>query len=345
MKHLSLLYALLWAMSFGTGVQANPSAPRSLEDGHGKGYWWYKDKHEKDEEIVYVVPEPEPKEEAKETPDPEEKDEDKCAKKETWTDACGFVHPGNDFDFQAKQRDVLLNRMVMNAKDQDAVEDFQYYMRWMVQNAIEVARTWQFNKAQNPDLDPEALYPVSHLGLRLASELKTGESKEIFDYIKESGGLFYFTKSDCIYCHEMAPWVLQIGEETGIEVWNTALDEHCIDGFDNCVVAPETIVPATALEVKIVPSLYLFIEPDIYIRVASGFTAKNLITGRIVNYFNAYRTAALRGVDNGSRWKAPVDFSADSRLSGSVKFEQNNEPVDKKEATQFANKYLENEEL
>jgi conjugal transfer pilus assembly protein TraF len=343
---LSFSLALSFSLSLEAaepdkGVSERISGPAMLdESSDGRGWFWYKDEKKKDEPIVYEVPEEKPEEKKEEEKEEEKEPEKDCSKPDEWDESCGFVHPGSDFDFQAKQRDVLLKGMVMNSGDQKSVENFQYYMKWMVQNALQAARTWQFNKIQNPDLDPQALYPTSYVGLQMASKMKSGKAKEVFKYIAENGTLFYFTKASCKYCHEMAPWVLDVAKDTGIEIWNAALDENCLEGFDNCVIAPETISVAQALEVKVVPALYIFIDPDVHIRVASGLTSKRQIRGRIVNYFSAYRAAAMKGINNGDRWKASTDFSFDNKDAlGSGFVDEPDEPVEKSVADEFSKKF------
>ena len=106
-------FAIISTMAVISNVHADFGGGRSTGTGVERGWFWFEDPP------VPVEPEPEkpvppvapPK---KEEPKPVEEPkapEEKCTKKENWTPECGFVHPGTDFEFQAKQRDALLERM------------------------------------------------------------------------------------------------------------------------------------------------------------------------------------------------------------------------------------------
>lgn len=281
----------------------------SAEGDGGKterGWWFYETKPVPPEEEV--KPEP-PKTPVVQAETPEEKAV-RCQESGRWTPDCGFVDPGNDFAFQSKQRDELLTQMVMNPNEPKAVEAFQYYTKWMMDQATNVANMWYFNRIQNPELDPEVTRPVSAFGLRLLSGVQEGSSEEIFKFLRENGMLVFFSRTDCSYCHDMAPIILKVAQQTGIEVWDASLDESCLPGFEKCLAAPATLDPARALQVGIVPSVFLHVEPSTWVRVSTGVTTVETLKSRIVNFFSAYRSAMLKGVDNGDGIRPSVDFSA-----------------------------------
>lgn len=179
-----------------------------------KGWFFYETPpSDESEDLVFETP--------IETPPTEpmvivgEEPKDPCLSKDTWTDDCGFINPGSDFEFQEKQRDALLVRMVMNPQDSKAVEDFQYYTKWMFDQAAQVANMWYYNRIQNPELDPQATSPVSQFGLRLVGDLEKAKSEDIFNLLKEEGMLVYFTRSDCSFCHEMAPTIHRLQKIQG----------------------------------------------------------------------------------------------------------------------------------
>lgn len=246
--------------------------------------------------------------------------EDKCKKKETWSAACGFVDPGKDFEFQGKQRDELLQNMVMSKNDPKAVEAFQYYMRWVLERTTEVTNLWWYNMVQNPDLDPTVSSPVSTLGLRLMTDVHNGQQKEIFDLVKDEGGMYvFFSRSDCMFCHQMASPLQQLSHKTGLPVRNASLDGKCIEGLEaGCMTAPATLAPADALQVTTVPTVFLYTKPNTWIRIATGVTDTDSMITRTAQFFSAYRTAMLKGVENGQNGRASVDFSA-NEASGASK--------------------------
>jgi conjugal transfer pilus assembly protein TraF len=235
----------------------------------------------------------------------------RCLTKQTWSADCGFVDPGEDFEFQAKQRDALLERMSMARNNPAAVEAFQYYIRWMLERTAEVSNLWAFNMAQNPELDPSASAPVSAFGLRLMSNARADNERELFEMLRQEGAFFvYFSRFDCAFCHQMTEPLRLLQATTGLPVRNAALDERCMPGLlDGCMTAPSTHPPAQALQVATVPALFLFTSPNTWLRIANGVADAESMRHRTVQFFTAYRTALLRGVSNSTGGRPSVDFS------------------------------------
>lgn len=262
-----------------------------------------------------VAAEPEPEQPAMpmlpgELPPPPK--EARCAQKATWTADCGFVHPGTDFEFQALQRDRLMERMSLAYNDPKAVEAFQYYMRWVLERTAETTNLWWYNMVQNPELDPNVSSPVSAFGLRLMTEVRHGRDAELFSLIKAEGGFFvYFSRHDCKFCHEMSPVLQLLSRRTGLEVRNAALDTTCIPPFEaGCMTAPASEAAAQALQVATVPAVFLYVKPNTWIRVATGIVDLDSILTRTVQFFAAYRAALLSGVENGEGARPSVDFKS-----------------------------------
>ena len=304
------LLLLISALFFGNAfAQQGPVAPDANRPD--KGWFWYE---------TNPVPEKEPEPEFKSTlptklpPPPKE---EKCAKKETWSVDCGFVNPGEDFEFQSKQRDALMQRMSVAKNDLKAVEAFQYYMRYVIERTSEVTNNWWYNMAQNPDLDPAVSNPVSAFGIRLMTEVRQGKTKEVFGLIKAEGGfLVYFTRSDCVFCHQMSSSVLDLGKQTGLEVRNASLDSKCLPQFaKGCMTSPATDKPAQALQVATVPTVFLHIPPRTWIRVATGVVDTESMVARTSQFFAAYRSALLSGTENGTGGRPSVNFSG-TEVSG-----------------------------
>lgn len=314
LKLLPLVLLLGGGTAFAQEVQkVNPSD--ALQQKAERGWFFYEDPVKPKAPVKKKEPE---KQAAKQ--DPEAPKEDACQKAETWTAKCGFVDPGKDFNFQAKQRDALLENMTMSQNDPKAVEAFQYYMKWVMGRATEVANLWYYNMVQNPELDANVSQPVSAYGLRLMTDVKKGHAEEIFGALKkEDAMLVYFTRSDCQFCHDMAPNVRRISTKTGLPVWNAALDENCLPGFElACRTRKVVEKPAQALQVTIVPTLFLHVPPNTWMRLSTGVTDDESVLARTVSFFSAYRTALLKGVNNGSDGRPSVDFSAEDKVSGTA---------------------------
>jgi hypothetical protein len=309
---LSLLIAcscLTSAHAQGISNETDSAPADGMHVQAKQGWFFYKDPPKPVDPPAASAPppvQPAPPEQQQQKPP-----KDKCASSSSWTADCGFINPGKDFAFQEKERDALMQNMVMSNNDPKAVEQFQYYMKWMMSRAVEVTNLWQYNMAQNPDLDPNVKAPVSTFGLRLMTEVQSNHQKDIFKAIKaEDGMLVYFSRSDCDYCHGMSGVVQQIAAKTDLPVWDASLDSTCLAEFrDKCKTAPDTLVPAELLQVKTVPSLFLYIGPNTWIRLSTGVNDEASIMSRMVDFFSAYRNAMLKGVKNSVNGRPSVDFS------------------------------------
>lgn len=289
-------------------VRQNPGD--DLKQEAEKGWFFYKGPVKPDEpELSAAANKPQQK-----------KKEDPCKEPAKWKPSCGFIDPGSDFAFQEKQRDALMQNMVMNPASSKAVEDFQFYNKWVVDKATAAANMWQYNLAQNPNLDPAVNAPISQFALQLATDVKKAESQDIYEYLAANGMLLYFTRSDCVYCHAMADLAKDLGSETGIPLWNISLDKKCLNGFqDKCLTSPESIRPAQALQVATVPTIFLYVKPNTWIRVSTGVVPLNTIKGRIVSFVTAYRAAVLAGAGHADGGRPAVDFTKVDSLGGNAK--------------------------
>lgn len=240
----------------------------------------------------------------------------RCHHEQSWTPSCGFIDPGTSFSFQAKERDALLQQMVMSHNDPAKIEAFQYYMKWVMHRAVQAANLWEYNVVQNPSLDPMVRMPINGLGLSLMLDVDGSHSSAIFSKIKSHGGfLVYFSRYNCKFCQAMDHILLYMEQDHHIKIWNTPIDGKCMPGFANaCYAGKKTIRAAEMLNVRIVPSVFLYIpggspKKDMWMRVSTGLTDEQTLAGRIVSFFVAYRRALLEGIHNGLNGAPSVDFS------------------------------------
>lgn len=310
MRIRTRLFAAVLAASAVTpapGADANPE----------RGWFWgffetlQEAVEEKFIELPVVPPEP---------LDPEAQERD-CTDPEQWDVECGFVDPKGDFRFQSLQRDALLSHATMNPQDPRAVEGFQRYMHWAVNQAITMARTWQWNMIQNQDLNPRAHTPVSAFGLRAALRVEEAHQASVLAEIKAQGGfLVWFTRTTCPYCHDMRDTMLRVSRASNLTVWNAALDGECMEGFEEyCRGGPDVINAARRLNIAAVPDLWLYLpEDDVWLRISSGIESVETINNRMELFFGAIRRAAIRGIKNSAGEQRPsVDFSPAGLLESS----------------------------
>lgn len=241
-----------------------------------------------------------------------------CAERDSWTANCGFVDPGDDFEFQAKQRDTLLQQMSLRPDVPEAVEAAQRYMKWVVGRASMAANMWYFNMVQKPDLDPTVQNPISEVGIALATRVTQASQAEYFRLIKDEGGvLFFITRDDCVYCHAQVPYTQRVARTMGLQLINIPLDGKCLEGFegDTCGdnITPEQVA---VLNVQVVPAMYLYVPSNTWIRLGTGVMTDTTVIANTVNFFSAYRAAMLAGLDNSAGSRPAVTF--DPAMRGPV---------------------------
>lgn len=231
-----------------------------------------------------------------------------CYDEKQWVSACGFVIP-QSLSFEQKEMKALLGDYSVKASP-SAVYQFQRFNEWVIGQAMTASYTWQYNMTQHPELDPNAKNPLSRFGNLLMSRLEDGAEQDFFKKLSESASFVYFTRSDCAFCHAEAGAIKMLSHDTGIEVWDVSLDSQPLAGFKKTIVAPQSIKPAEYLHVSIVPTLFLYLEPNSvskmgarWIRVATGVTDEETMKKRIINFVQAYRNAVLVGEGKNKHWQ------------------------------------------
>lgn len=240
-------------------------------------------------------------------PDPAER----CKNLDSWSKDCGFVNPNKDFDFQSKQREALLNWAVMEPENPQSVYSFQKYTQWMVNQAMLMSRMWEWNMVQHPELDPNVARPVAHFALSWFADAELNYRKSVWDSVIAQGGMIiWFTRSDCQYCHNMLYVMKEVEKTTNIPVWNASLDTECMPGFENrCLTISESELPASILQVNVVPSVFLHLsDMSTWIRVSTGAESASTIQNRITVFFESVKSAVAKGM-SGDGVTPAVDFS------------------------------------
>lgn len=236
-----------------------------------------------------------------------------CRHESTWSAGCGFITP-HSFSFQARERDALLHAMVMQPQNQKAVKAVQKYTRWVVDQAISAARMWQYNSVQDPNLSGTATAPISAYGLNLAFSVHALNKKAAWAAVKRFHGvLILFTKHDCTYCQSEVPLIRYMERDTGLKVWQASLQGPCDKSFaKHCVPKAQSLLPARLLHVSIVPTLFLYLPKNVWIRVFAGLTTTDTAESNLYNFFVAWREAAMHKL-KGFGHAPAMDFNPRNR--------------------------------
>jgi len=197
----------------------------------------------------------------------------------------------------------------MHPGDPKAVAAFQYYLRWVVNQAIYAARVWQYNRLQNADLDPDAYSPISQYGLQLAHSIEGQGRAAVWKSIRQWGGfLVVFTKHGCEWCRAQEGPLQAVAADTGLAVYDASLQGACLKAFSGknrageplCSPPSMSVRPAEALHVSVVPTIFLWLPKNLWLRVGVGLTTTDAIESRVYNFFVAWRVAANTGRSTGA---------------------------------------------
>lgn len=103
----------------------------------------------------------------------------------------------------------------------------------LTQTASLYSDVWRRVIWQNPELNYELKRPVNNAAIATyASARKTVEKRTLDDITKE-WGLFFFFRSDCPYCHRLAPTLKFLSDTYGITVLPVSVDGGGLPEYPN----------------------------------------------------------------------------------------------------------------
>ena len=252
--------------------------------------------------------------------------EQRCHNPNTWDSGCGFVDPGTNFQFEQKEMREILQQFFLSSSSHNTYA-YNKFINWMIMKATAAAYASQFNRMQHPELNLQATSPISEFGIHMFRNLSESKEKDYFKSLSKTAFLTFFTRHGqnpnardyCPVCQQMAPIYKLLSEDTGIPIYEASLDTAHFNGF-KYHTAPGTLMPARALQVKVVPTLFIYLKPNSdgfgskWIRVSIGAEDKDTIKQRILQYVEAmhdtFRKAVAKGMSVAQANKQTPDFSS-----------------------------------
>jgi conjugal transfer pilus assembly protein TraF len=187
-------------------------------EGHAKGWHWY---------------EVQPKEPKKEAPTPP-------------------LTPTHVFQKIQKELKSRLHLALLNPTFENVKAYQEYQHKWMDKSDL-FSKMWMKVVYHTAYLDDSLLYPQTQAAQSLYYEKKEKETTELLKEVAKSYGLFFFFRSDCAYCHKLAPLVKEFASQFGFDVLGISTDGEGIEGFEDA--APDN-GSSVKLGVKTVPSVF-----------------------------------------------------------------------------------------
>jgi len=107
---------------------------------------------------------------------------------------------------------------------------------------------------ETPELDYSLRRPTNALAIQGFKEGRREKRDAAIARVAKENGLFFFFRSDCPYCHQLAPILRHLQEAYGIEVFPVSLDGGRLQEFPD--VHPDNGI-SLVLGVAQVPALFL----------------------------------------------------------------------------------------
>ena len=116
------------------------------------------------------------------------------------------------------------------------------------------ADSWRRVVWQNPSLDYAQRRPVNNSAIKIYDEGRRQNEEQQLRTLAREHGLIFFFRSDCPYCHAMAPTLRMLSDRYGIEVLPVSVDGQGLPDFPQ---PRDGRAQAAAWGVERVPALFI----------------------------------------------------------------------------------------
>lgn len=116
------------------------------------------------------------------------------------------------------------------------------------------ADSWRRVVWQNPSLDYAQKRPVNNSAIKIYDEGRLQNEEQQLRTLAREHGLIFFFRSDCPYCHAMAPTLRMLSDRYGIEVLPVSVDGQGLPDFPQ---PRDGRAQAAAWGVERVPALFI----------------------------------------------------------------------------------------
>lgn len=242
---LKVFFSLLFFGLFSTSVLSSESAldyKHAMDcDGKTDNFIWYCQKNKTPKLQPPVIQEPTVKPVPKPITPEEKKEKYKKEKLKEFSDM---------------QKNLKESREI--AIVDPSYENVKHYIRYqlMVQKKAAVfTDVWKRAIWQNPDLNYATQHTVNNVGKQVALKEEDVEQLKTLKELHDDGwGLWYFYRSNCPYCHRMAPAIKMVNDK-GLQVLPVSMDGKPLSNLDIPFVNDDG--QSKKLGVTVTPSVYL----------------------------------------------------------------------------------------
>ena len=130
-------------------------------------------------------------------------------------------------DLKAKRALAILTPTSENVRSYIATQEIQ------MERASRFSDVWRRVIWADPELNYGLRNPVNDSGIKVHdSERKKDETNTMAEIVKD-WGLFFFFRSDCPYCHRLAPTLKMLTDRYGITVFPISVDGGTLPDYPN----------------------------------------------------------------------------------------------------------------
>jgi conjugal transfer pilus assembly protein TraF len=151
---------------------------------------------------------------------------------------------------ELKRREDLA---VMNPTDRNLKDYLELWQLTQEKGAV-FADNWRRVVWQTPELDYSLKRPTNNAAIKTYDATREANEEQQLRMLAKDHGLIFFFRSDCPYCHAMAPVLKMLSQKYGIEVLGVSVDGHGLPEFPN---PRDGRAQAAAWGIERVPALFI----------------------------------------------------------------------------------------
>lgn len=151
---------------------------------------------------------------------------------------------------ELKRREDLA---VMNPSEQHMKDYLELWQLTQDKGSV-FADSWRRVVWQNPSLDYAQKRPVNNSAIKIYDEGRLQNEEQQLRTLAREHGLIFFFRSDCPYCHAMAPTLRMLSDRYGIEVLAVSVDGKGLPDFPQ---PRDGRAQAAAWGIERVPALFI----------------------------------------------------------------------------------------
>lgn len=266
---LAVLACVTTCNSISTTMAAVYGQGESFYQEKEKGWFWYE-------------PEPEPEADPEQTPEPDIKISPPTAPEKPES-----TEKPKNVEINVKWLRDNLPRLRDTAIDYPSevnVKRYLYAQRLMLDKASKFSAVSMEVSALDPTLNEELRRPGHQNALLQYGDERRKASDKLLKLIAQKAGLFFFFKSTCQFCHQQAPILFNIQEQSGMQILPISVDGKMIPNspWGNYYVTDTSGTLGQKLHVKVYPTIYIVTKDGKEMHnIAAGLTSYDELVKRI----------------------------------------------------------------